>query len=161
LIYKCFGVSETTTTVLSVVGTALSAPLGPVMGNVLFGLRAGLISTLLFATCPLALRFGSILVPEPIAGFEVLLAVWFYLRAEVSHTFRRALAAGVLLGISFETKESYLLPGLALGLMALWIRRWIVAVGLVAGVVIPVMAREHLLLEAAKAHHVPPLRKRT
>ena len=80
-VYGVFGTTEWTTEFVPYVASIASVLLLVVIGNKLFGFRAGMIAGLLLATFPLSIRYATILVPEPVAEMYVLIAI-----ASVSYT---------------------------------------------------------------------------
>lgn len=139
--YRLFGISEWTTILVPLLASTLSVVLLAEIGRQMFSLRVGVIAGLLYATFPIQLIMGTILVPEPIAACYVLLGVLCYLHARERGGWRWV-AAGVLMGSAYLAKEPALFVGGAFLLHALWERRWRGAILLALGVA-AVGAAEH------------------
>ncbi|HEY0872628.1 MAG TPA: glycosyltransferase family 39 protein [Vicinamibacterales bacterium] len=138
-IQRTLGVSEWTTILLPLVTSTLSVLLLAEIGRLLFGLRIGLIAGLLYATFPIHILLGTILVPEPVLGFYSLAGVLCYL-----HAGRRGgilwFVAGMLMGAAYLAKEPAVFVGGAFLLHALWERRWRGAALFAAGmIIVPVL----------------------
>lgn len=122
-IYKTFGVSEWTTIVLPLVSSTASVLLLVEIGRRLFDIRAGILAGLLYATFPMQLRLGTVLLPEPIAEFFALAGVLCYVLAR-ERGGMRWIVVGVLMGVAYLAKEPALFVGGAFFLHAAWERRW-------------------------------------
>ena len=142
LVYAMFGVSEWSTIIVPLLTSTASVVLLALIATRLFGARAGLIAGLLLATFPLQLYHATILVPEPIVEFYVLLAVLIYVRTDENASVAMGALAGVLIGIAYLTKEPALFVAPALFIDAALRHRWRQAFGIAAGVV-SVIALEH------------------
>ena len=142
MVYALFGVSEWSTIIVPLLTSASSVVLLALIATRLFGARAGLIAGLLLATFPLQLYHATILVPEPIVEFYVLLAVLIYVRTDERASVAMGALAGVLIGVAYLTKEPALFVAPALFIDAALRRRWQQAFGIAAGVV-SVIALEH------------------
>jgi 4-amino-4-deoxy-L-arabinose transferase-like glycosyltransferase len=123
VIYKAFGVAEWSTMILPLLASTLSVVLLVEVGKQLFGLRVGVIAGLLYATFPLRLIFGAVLIPELIAECYVLLGVLCYLQAR-RHGGVLWPLAGLLMGASYLAKEPGLFIAGAFFLHAIWKREW-------------------------------------
>jgi hypothetical protein len=77
-LYALFGVREWTTVLLPILASAASVPAVMLIADKLLGRRVALLTGLLVATFPLALRYATILFPEPIAEFYGLVAILIY-----------------------------------------------------------------------------------
>lgn len=132
-VYSLFGVTEWSTMILPIIASTLSVVLLVEIGRRMFSLRVGIIAGLLYATFPLRLIFGAVLIPELISECWVLLAAVCYLQAR-----QRGggywLLAGLLMGIAYLTKEPALFIGGAFLLYAMWEREWRGAALFAAGV---------------------------
>lgn len=142
LLYRLIGVNEWSTIAVPLFASSLSVVLLALIATRLFGVRAGLIAALLFATFPLQLRYGTVLVPEPIVGCYVLLALLVYVRTEGWAPMALGALAGVLIGIAYLTKEPALFIAPALLIDAALRRRWRQAFGIALGIG-AVIALEH------------------
>lgn len=140
-IYWIFGVSEWTSMILPLVASTLSVLLLVEIGRRMFGLWAGVLAGLLYATFPLRMALSTVLAPELIAECYVLLGVLAYLRAR-DRGGLLWLVSGLLMGTGYLAKESVLFIGGAFLLYALWERRW-VGSGLFAAGVAMIGAAEH------------------
>jgi hypothetical protein len=141
VVYKLFGVSEWSTIALPLFASTLSVLLLAVIGQKLFGMRAGLMAGILYATFPVQLRYASILTPEPIAECFVLVAVLCYVCAENRPRFVY-FTSGIAVGVAYLTKEPALFVAPALLLDAVMRRRWQSA-ALVAAGVTAIVSIEH------------------
>ena len=142
LVYALFGVSEWSTIIVPLLTSTSSVVLLALIATRLFGIRAGLIAGLFLATFPLHLYHATILVPEPIVEFYVLLAVLIYVRTDERATVAMGALAGVLIGVAYLTKEPALFVAPALFIDAALHRRWRHALGIALGVV-SIIALEH------------------
>lgn len=134
LIYALFGVNEWSTIAFPLFASSLSAVLLALIGARLFSLRVGLIAGLLYATFPVELRYATVLVPEPVAEFYVLLAMLIHVRTENRAPVALGALAGACLGIAYLTKEPALFIAPALFIDAALRRRWQQAFGFLAGI---------------------------
>jgi hypothetical protein len=142
IIYRLLGVHEWTTYLLPLIASAASVPLLMILGARLVGLRAALLAGVLLASFPVSLLYSTILVPEPIAGFYILIALLVYIGTDTRRPLFLGLSAGLILGISYLTKESAAFVALAVFLDAALRRRWTVACGIGAGMCL-IVAAEH------------------
>lgn len=149
MLYGLLGLHEWTTFLLPLVASTASVPLLMMIGTRLVGPRTGLLAGVLLASFPVSLFYATILVPEPVAGLYVLLALLLYTETE-----RRtrpgafAVVAGLTLGISYVTKESAAFVVIAVVLDALLRKKWTVALGVSAGA-LAIVAAEHTYYLAA------------
>jgi hypothetical protein len=141
LAYRLFGVSEWTTILVPLMASVLSVVLLAEIGRRMFGWRVALIAALLYATFPIQLILGTMLLPEPIAGFYVLLGVLCYLQAR-ERGGAWWVIAGLLMGTAYLAKEPALFVGGAFLLHVIWERRWRGAALFVLGVA-AIGAAEH------------------
>ena len=79
VMYELFGVREWTTIILPLLASTASVPAVMLIAEKLFSRRVALLSGLMVATFPVALRYATILVPEPLAEFYALLGILAYL----------------------------------------------------------------------------------
>lgn len=142
LIYHQLGVHEWTTFLLPLFASAASVPLLMILGERLVGSRAALLAGALFASFPVSLRYATILVPEPVAEFLILLALLIYIQIENRLPLLLGILTGLILGISYLTKESAAFVALAVFLDAIFRRRWTVAFSIGVGMV-AIAAAEH------------------
>ncbi|HEX3445662.1 MAG TPA: glycosyltransferase family 39 protein [Chthoniobacterales bacterium] len=134
VLYGLLGVHEWTTFLLPLIASTASVPVLMIIGARLVGPRAGLLAGVLLASFPVSLFYATILVPEPVAGLYVLLALLLYTETERrAHPEAFALVAGLTLGISYVTKESAAFVVIAVVLDALLRKKWTVALGVSAG----------------------------
>ena len=140
-LYSVFGVSEWSTIAMPLLASTASVLLLAVIGRRLFDTRVAIIAALLYATFPMHLRLGTILVPEPIAEFFILLGVLAYLHAR-DRGGGSWIASGALIGAAYLSKETAVFAGGALALHAFWERRWAGAALFSAGLAC-VIAGEH------------------
>lgn len=132
-VYELFGVSEFTTILLPLIASTLAVMLLVEVGRRMFGLVAGLIAGLLYATFPLRMVLGTVLAPELFAECYLLLGVLGYLHArDRGGVFW--LLAGLLMGSAYLAKEPALFIAGGFLLHALWERRWAGAAAFSAGV---------------------------
>ena len=141
-LYKAFGVTEWSTLALPLLASTASVLLLAAVGRRMFDMRVAVIAGLLYATFPLQLRYGTAVLPEPIAECFALLGVLCYVTAP-----RRGdwtlVAAGALMGVAYLAKESAVFIGGAFFLHAVWERRWRSAALLATGMT-GVIAAEHV-----------------
>jgi 4-amino-4-deoxy-L-arabinose transferase-like glycosyltransferase len=132
-VFRVFGVSDGTIVLVPLLAASASVPLVAAIGASLFGPLAGSIAALLLLTSPIHVRFSTILVPEPLMEFWILVGVWCYLAAVRRESRALGAAAGIAVGVAYLTKEpaAFVVPALAL---AAWSggRRWL-AVTVAAG----------------------------
>jgi hypothetical protein len=148
VIYRLIGVHEWTTFVLPLIASAASVPLLMIVGARLVGPRAALLAGILLASFTVSLRYATILVPEPVAGFYILLAVLLYLESDGRSPLVLGASAGLILGLAYLTKESAAFVGLAVFLDAVLRRKWAAACAM-AGGALAVVAIEHAYYLAA------------
>lgn len=142
-IYRLFGVSEWTTILWPLIASVASIPLLMMIGKRLFGLRASLIIGLLFATFPIQLHLATILTPEPIAEFYILLGILFYLYKGERHHLILSFVTGICIGIAYLTKEPAIFVAPALMIDSVIKRQWRVIIGMVIGITL-VITVEHI-----------------
>jgi 4-amino-4-deoxy-L-arabinose transferase-like glycosyltransferase len=140
--YALFGVSELTTVLVPLLASVASVILVFLIGRRQFGVKAGVIAALLMASFPLSIRYGSILVPEPVAGFYILTALWLYLSSRESGRLTTATAAGIFLGVAYLTRELALFVILAVLIEAAWQRRWRMFLAVAFGSLIVVIGEQ-------------------
>jgi 4-amino-4-deoxy-L-arabinose transferase-like glycosyltransferase len=116
-LYRLFDVNELTTILLPLLASSASVPLLMAIGARLYGPLAGSIAALLLCTSPMHVRFATILVPEPMMEFWILVAVWCYLEARRRDSLSVAALSGVAVGVAYLTKEpaAFVAPALAIG----------------------------------------------
>jgi 4-amino-4-deoxy-L-arabinose transferase-like glycosyltransferase len=148
IIYRLAGVHEWTTFVLPLFASTASIPLLMIVGARLAGPRAALLAGILLASFTVSLRYATILVPEPVAGFYILLAVLLYLESDNRRPLVLGACAGLILGLAYLTKESAAFVGLAVFLDAALRRKWAAACGMAAGA-LAIVAIEHAYYLAA------------
>jgi hypothetical protein len=141
-VYRAFGVSEWSTIALPLLTSTISVLLLAAIGIRLFDTRVAIVAALLYATFPMQLRLATILVPEPIAECFALLAVLAYVYARDRSGGALWIAAGLLTGVAYLTKEPAIFVGVALALHAIAERRWRGALLLCLGLG-AVIAAEH------------------
>lgn len=132
-VYRLFGVHEWTTVLLPVVSSSLGPALVGMLAAMLSGVRAGWIAGLGLATFPVAVRYGSVLVPEPSLETLLLAGVLLFLVAEARDSVVRGVTAGFVLGISYLTKEPGAFVAMAVLLYALLRRPWRLAFAVAVG----------------------------
>jgi 4-amino-4-deoxy-L-arabinose transferase-like glycosyltransferase len=141
-VYRLLGVHEWTTIVVPLLFSAASVPLLMILGARLVGTRSGLLAGALLASFSVSLFYATILVPEPVAGFYILLALLFYTETDLRRPLLFGFLAGLVLGGSYVTKESAAFVAVAVFLDAALRRKWLVALGLGAGAFV-IVAAEH------------------
>lgn len=132
--YRLFGLHEWTTILVPLISSSLAAPLLALIAARLAGIRQAWIAGLLMATFPVAVRYGSILVPEPVLETFLLIAALLFLLAQAHNSAILAAAAGVFLGISYLTKEPAAFVAMAFFLFLVAMRRWKLAFVMGCGV---------------------------
>lgn len=142
IVYRLFGIAEWTTILLPFLSSTASVAMLMLVGGRLFGPQAALFSGILLATFPADLRYATILVPEPMAGFFLLAAVAAYLYWGSGHPIPAGVVCGVLIGTAYLTKEPSLFVAPALMSDSLARRQWRVLFGIAAGVLL-VVGLEH------------------
>ena len=131
--YRLFGMQEWSTVLAPLLASAASVPLLMAIGVRLFSLTAGLIAGVLLMTFPVHVRYASVLVPEPVTEFLLLLGAWAYIRS--GERARGWLyAAGLFFGLAYMGKEPAIFVGGAFVLYNLVRRRWAAAAWTVAGI---------------------------
>ncbi len=118
LLFGLFGVSELVLVSYPLLISILGVILAFVCGRLMFGVNAGLIAAALWAVLPADVMLATQFLPDAIASFYASLGVLvvFYVRTSgpkrALHGFLGGLAAGLLFGISWLSKESvvYLVP---------------------------------------------------
>ncbi len=148
IVYRLFGITEWTTVVVPLLASTASVAMLMLVGRKLMSSRAALIAGFLLATFPADIRFATILVPEPIAGAWILVAVLTYLYWGEGDPVRSGLVAGVCIGLAYLSKEPSLFVGPALMIDALVRRRWSIFSGIAAGMLL-VLGAEHIYYVAA------------
>jgi hypothetical protein len=124
LIYRVWGATEYSSVLIPILASAASPVLLTAIGARLFHPRAGLIGGLLLLSFPVHLNYASILVPEPVMEFLLLVGAWLYVVAAQKDRPLYALAAGLAFGCAYLTKEPALFVALAFLVDAAWHRRW-------------------------------------
>jgi hypothetical protein len=140
--YALFGVREWTTIILPLLASTASVPVVMLIAEKLFSRRVALLSGLMVATFPVALRYATILVPEPLAELYALLGILAYLYWGASRPEIAGVLTGLCIGVAYLTKEPTLFIAPALMIDALAMRRWRLFFGLSAGV-LSVVSTEH------------------
>lgn len=79
------------------------------IGRRIYGVHVGLLGALVLATFPADIVFGTMLLPDIVAPFYMVLAVWCFLKAEsekkrTAHIFY--LLAGLSVFLAFNTREN-------------------------------------------------------
>ncbi|HKV26001.1 MAG TPA: glycosyltransferase family 39 protein [Candidatus Acidoferrum sp.] len=133
LIYRIFGVHEWTTILAPLIASTACVPLIMLIGKRLAGMRGALIAGVLLASFPVALLYSTILVPEPVAGFYILVGLLLYLESDDSNPIFFGVGSGLILGISYVTKEPAAFVAMAVFFDAVIRRRWKAAVGVGIG----------------------------
>jgi 4-amino-4-deoxy-L-arabinose transferase-like glycosyltransferase len=113
-VFEFFGVSVATTVLVPLLASSASVPLLAAIGARLYGPLAGSIAALLLSTSPIHLRFATILVPEPVMEFWVLVAIWCYLEATRRRSWWLGTIAGAAVGVAYLNKEpaAFIAPAL-------------------------------------------------
>ena len=140
--YGFFGVREWTTILIPVLASTASVPALMLIGRKLLGFRTALLAGVLIATFPVELRYATILVPEPVAEFYILVAVLIYLYRGYRHPVLVGFATGVCVGMAYLTKESALFVAPALLIDAGARRQWYIFLGIALGLLM-IVAVEH------------------
>jgi 4-amino-4-deoxy-L-arabinose transferase-like glycosyltransferase len=125
---------------IAVAGSSLAPALVGMLAARLSGVRAGWIAGLWLATFPVAVRYGSVRVPELLLETLLLAGVLLFLAAEARDSVVRGVIAGLVLGISYLTKEPEAFAAMAVVLYALVRRRWRLAFAVTAGAAFVVAA---------------------
>ena len=133
IIYWIFGVSEWTTILVPLLLSASSVPLLVAVGHRLLPVRAALVAGFLLLTFPVHVRYATVLAPEPIMEFLVLLGVLGYLNDPKGERPTQGFLAGICFGAAYLVKEAGVFVGAALILHSLWLRRWKQAGAIAAG----------------------------
>lgn len=133
LIYRILGVHEWTTILAPLIASTACVPLMMILGKRLAGVRGALIAGTLLASFPVALLYSTILVPEPVAGFYILVGLLFYTEADARNPFLFGACSGLILGISYLTKEPAAFVAMAVFFDAVIRRKWKAAVGVGIG----------------------------
>jgi 4-amino-4-deoxy-L-arabinose transferase-like glycosyltransferase len=139
-LFRLFGVQEWTMVVLPLIGSSLAAALTALIAARVAGLSAAWVAGLLMATFPVDVRYASVLLPEPLLQAVLLGGVLLFLRAGTRQSDALGLAAGVVFGLSYLTKEPGIFVAVALGAFALLRRQWRLVLSLAAGVALVLAA---------------------
>ena len=118
-IFGVFGVSDFSLALIPIISSVITSVLIFFIGKHLYGSTIGLMAGLLFAVFPMTLTYGNFFTPEPVLGATLCGAVFVYLTSKSSGLGfydTRKMAAGVLIGMAYLTKEvgSLMLPILLL-----------------------------------------------
>ena len=132
-VFRFFGVHEWTMVLLPLLGSSLAPVLAALVAARLAGVRAAWITGMLMATFPVDVRYGSILVPEPLLQALVLAAALLFLIGGTRNSKSIGFAAGVLFGISYLTKEPGVFVAAAFGIFAILRRQWRLAFAVALG----------------------------
>src|SRR5262249_42255370 len=132
-VYRVFGVHEWTTVVLPLIFSSLAAMLAALLAAELAGLTVAWVTGCLMATFPVDVRYASSLLPEPFLQALVLAAALLFVLADKRNSDLLGAGAGLLLGLSYLTKEPGALVAMAFVLFALLRRRWRVASSVMVG----------------------------
>ena len=131
--YRLFGIGESVTVLVPLVTSAASVPLLVEIGRRLFTARAGLLAGIFLLTFPIQVRYATVLVPEPIMEFWVLVAVIMYFDSRANNRWMSPFLAGVTFGVAYLSKEVALFVGAAFVIDALLSSQWRLALALTAG----------------------------
>jgi 4-amino-4-deoxy-L-arabinose transferase-like glycosyltransferase len=140
LVYRLFGVHEWTTVAVPLISSSLAAMLTALVAAELSGLSAGWISGLLMATFPLDVRYGSVLVPEPLLQVILVSGALLFVLAHRRNSVFLGAAAGFSFGISYLVKEPGIFFAIAFAVFALLQREWRLASSLLAGMALVIAA---------------------
>lgn len=118
LLFRLFGISEWVLVSYPLLISLLGVVLAFLCGRFMFGVKAGLIAAALFAVIPVDVKLATEFLPDAIASFYasagVLLLLWAResVAKQASHGLLGGLAAGLLFGLAWLSKESivYLVP---------------------------------------------------
>ena len=116
--FRVFGISEPVLVAFPVMISMLGVGLAFACGRHFFGNKAGLIAAALYAVVPVDVKYATQFLPDIIATFYASLAILILLVSGKSEKvgtrslFAAGLAAGLLFGLSWLSKESvtYLVP---------------------------------------------------
>lgn len=131
--YKLFGINEWTTVLVPFLSSIFSVPLLTIIGWRLFGFTAGIIAGILFTTFPIQLYLSTILVPETVANFYILIALAFYVMEYKNFDFNFSILCGAFIGIAYLTKEPSIFVIVALLIDTLLNKKWKKLIGLALG----------------------------
>ncbi|HEX3560920.1 MAG TPA: glycosyltransferase family 39 protein [Pyrinomonadaceae bacterium] len=108
-LYKGFGEQDAAAQIFQIVCDSLAAALVLLIASELLPFGVGVIAGTLVALAPQFCWNCVLLLPDTLAVLPVLLAVLLILRARARHAFIKALAAGVLVGVSCWLRANALL----------------------------------------------------
>jgi 4-amino-4-deoxy-L-arabinose transferase-like glycosyltransferase len=143
LVYRVFGIAEWTTIILPLLASTASVAMLMCVGRKLLGPSAALTAGLLLATFPADLRYATILVPEPVAGAWILLAVLLYLYWGTGSPAAAGFVSGLCIGAAYLSKEPALFVAPALMIDALARRQWRIFSSIAVGVLL-IVGFEHI-----------------
>lgn len=115
LSYKLFGVTEFATRLVPIIATSGSIALVFLIGSMLFGIRVGVVSSLIALLLPMTLYFGKNASHEPLTLFFILLSFYGYLlyRREVKYSLALFIA-GLILAEATAWAGYFLVPAITL-----------------------------------------------
>jgi len=104
--YWMFGVSELTTILFPLLLSSLSVVLIVEIGSIIFSKRAGLLAGVLLLTFPVHVHIATMLLPESIMDFWILMGVLAYLIGLKQDQWQAGVFSGLFFGIAYLSKES-------------------------------------------------------
>ncbi|MEP6707596.1 MAG: glycosyltransferase family 39 protein, partial [Pyrinomonadaceae bacterium] len=159
IIFKAFGESDTSMRLFQIICDAGAAVLLFFLAAELLPVKVAAIAAALAALSPQLAYYSLILLPDSLATLPILLSIYFIIRAKKSNSFRAAVAAGALIGVSCWLRSNALMLAPFLAILLLVImergRRLRYAAALVGAsilVIAPITIRNLVVF-----HHFIPL----
>ena len=121
MIFKAFGESDTAMRLFQIICDAGAAVLLVFIAAELLPVKVAAIAGALAALSPQLAYYSLILLPDSLATLPILLAIYFIILAQKRNSFRAAVAAGALVGVSCWLRSNALMlaPFLAILLLVI------------------------------------------
>ena len=133
-VFRVFGIHEWSVVVVPLVASSVAVVFTALIALRLAGPTAAWAAGLLMATLPVAVRYSSVLVPEPILQAFVLAGALLFLKGEHRRSDLLVAGAGAFLAMAYLTKETGAFVAVAFFTFAVVRREWRLAFAFAAGV---------------------------